>query len=219
MVHGAPPNAICDYARVDDDDLIVMATHGRSGVIRWTLGSVAEKVLHSTRIPLLLVRPAKADSATAAAPIRKILVPLDGSELSQSVLPFTESLANSLGAAVVLMRSVPTLWVAAYPDGFVPTLYDRILRESREAAHRFLTRLAADAQRTGLEVSRVLTVGDPVDQIVKVAEAESAGLIAMSTHGRSGVGRWVMGSVADAVVRRTTRPVLLVRPEAVEREQ
>ncbi len=214
VVHGAPTKAILDFARVDKTDLIAMTTHGRSGVTRWAWGSVADKVLHSTHLPLLLVRP-PAEGQRASTPIRKILVPLDASELAQSVLPFTQTLAKALGSSLVLMHAVGTPWTA-YPGVDAPQFYDRALDELKESAHQFLARVNGEVARAGLRATQVVTIGSAVNQILNVAQSESVGLIAMSTHGHSGLGRWVMGSVADAVLRRTDLPCLLVRPPMPE---
>ncbi len=212
VAEGPPAKAILGLAEASGADLIAMTTHGRSGVSRLAWGSVTDKVLHIAQTPLLVVRPPEDGVPSASAPpIEKILVPLDGSELSQSVLPFARALAQALGSSILLMHSVATPW-AGEPGTFVPTLHDRTLRESIDAAKHLLDRIAADIEKTGLAVSRTVTLGDPVPQIVKVAETESVGLIAMSTHGRSGVGRWMIGSIADAVARRTQLPCLLARP-------
>jgi len=220
VAQGPPSKAILDCAEARGADLIAMTTHGRSGFSRLAWGSVADKVLHSAQTPLLVVRPDEGGipSAPAAPPIEKILVPLDGSELSRSVLPLVAALAQALGSSILLTHSVASLW-AGEPGAFVPTLHDRTLRESKAAAKRLLARVATDLEPTGLKVTWMVTVGDPVGQIVRLAETESVGLIAMSTHGRSGVGRWVIGSVAEAVVRRTHVPSLLVRPQPASNQQ
>jgi nucleotide-binding universal stress UspA family protein len=210
---GPPARAILECARSSGADLIAMTTHGHSGVSRLAWGSVAEKVLHSTEKPLLVVRPPEGGGPSIPAPqIKKILVPLDGSQLSQAALPFAQALAQALGSSLLLLHSVATPW-AGKPGTFVPTVHDRTLRESIDAGKHLLDRLAADIERaSGLTAARTVTLGDPVHQIVRLAETESIGLIVMSTHGHSGVGRWLIGSVADAVVRRTHLPCLLVRP-------
>jgi len=213
VVEGPPAKAILGFAEASGADLIALTTHGRSGVSRLVWGSVADKVLHSAQTPLLLVRPLEgAVQSTPTLSIKRILVPLDGSELSRSVLPFAQTVAKALGSSILLMRSVPSLW-AGEPGAFVPTQHDRTLRESMDAATHMLDRTVTEVEAAGLTASRTVTLGDPVDQIVRLAETESIGLIVMSTHGRSGIGRWVIGSVADAVVRRTAVPSLLVRPQ------
>jgi nucleotide-binding universal stress UspA family protein len=211
LVHGEPAQAILDYAKVDHSDLVAMTTHGRSGVTRWAWGSVADKVLHSTDLPLLLVRPRENASQGPAQAIRKILVPLDGSELSQSVLPFAETLAKALGASVVLFHAAlpPML---AYPGAEMISVDQRVWDTIKEEATKFVTDAAADLTAKGIHAVGITYMGQAVDRILAAAGDQSTGLIVMSTHGRSGAGRFVMGSVADAVVRRAPVPVLVVRP-------
>jgi nucleotide-binding universal stress UspA family protein len=210
---GLPAQAILEYARSSGADLIAMTTHGRSGVSRLAWGSVAGKVQHSTETPLLVVRPPEGGEPSASAPpVEKILVPLDGSRLSQAALPFAQALAQAFGASLLLLHSVPTP-SAGKPGTFVPTVHDRTLRESIDSGKAMLDRLARSIESaSGVTAERTVTLGDPVEQIVTVAEAESAGLVVMSTHGNAGAGRWLIGSVADAVVRRAHVPCLLVRP-------
>jgi nucleotide-binding universal stress UspA family protein len=212
------PAAEAILARVADEnvDLIAMSTHGRSGVTRWVLGSVAHKVLHATHCPTLLVRPAPlSPGATKAPPISKILVPLDGSEHSLAVLPFVEDLARALDASLVLLHVVspPATYVGV---GFVLT--GDFLNQQLDWAGQFLARIVKEEQGRGLRASQVVVVGLGAGEIVQAAHGEEADLIALSTHGRSGLARWVMGSVADGVVRQTKLPCLVVRPPGVEKQ-
>jgi len=210
------PAAEAILARVADEnvDLIAMSTHGRSGVTRWVLGSVADKVLHATHCPTLLVRPTPlSPGTTKAPPIGKILVPLDGSEHSLAVLPFVEDLARALDASLVLLHVVS---LPATGAQFIPT--GDFLNQQLDWAGQFLARIVKEVQGRGLRASQVVVVGLGASEIVQAAHGEEADLIALSTHGHSGLARWVMGSVADGVVRRTTLPCLVVRPPGVEKQ-
>ena len=143
--------------------------------------------------------------------IKRILVPLDGSELSASVQPFALELAKPLGASIVLFHTViePVL---TYPGVEAMNLDSGALEEMKTGARKFLASAASDLAAKGVKADTVVNIGNATDGIVWAAERENAGLIVMSTHGRSGIGRAVLGSVADAVVRRTSLPVVLVRP-------
>jgi len=207
--------AIIDFAAAIHADLIAMTTHGRSGVARWVLGSVAAKVLHAAETPLLLVRPPSDSSVTAPARIEKILVPLDGSAVSLAALPFAEELARALGASLFLFHAVVPP-VLAYPGAEMIALDARVLKSLEEGGRNFVTAAAAAATARGIKAEAAVSIGNAVDAIVAAAQDQAAGLIVMSTHGRSGAGRMVLGSVADAVVRRSSLPVVLVRP-AVDR--
>jgi nucleotide-binding universal stress UspA family protein len=209
VVTSEPAAAILAASERQHPDLIAMTTHGRSGLARWVLGSVASKVLHATQTPMLVVRPAEG-KPSGAPDLKKILVPLDGSELSASVLPFAADLAISLGASIVLLHSVAEP-VMTYP-GTEGIFNSSVLDEMVAGARKFLAAAANDLTAQGLKAEVIANVGNTTDGIVWAAERENAGLIVMSTHGRSGVGRMVLGSVADSVVRRTSLPVIVVRP-------
>jgi nucleotide-binding universal stress UspA family protein len=207
------PAAEAILARVADEneDLVAMSSHGRSGIKRWVFGSVADKVLHGTYCPILMVRPTSASAkATNIPALDKILVPLDGSEHSLAVLPFIEVLAKALDASLVLVNVVPP--ITAYVGAeFIPPTGD-FLGEQLAWAGQFLARIVKDVEGRGLKASQVVVVGLGVSEIVEVAHDAGADLIALSTHGRSGLARSLMGSVADGVVRRTELPCLVVRP-------
>jgi nucleotide-binding universal stress UspA family protein len=215
---GDPGDAILSEADAKDADLIAMSTHGRSGLTRWVLGSVADKVVHRTMKPLLIVRARDAREHPPAT-VNRVLVPLDGSPLSLSVLPYVEDLAATLGASLVLFNGVPPLDV--YPGAETTAArVGNVIDDLLEQGRAFLAQVEAEIEARGKTQARsVVTIGFAVDEITRVAEEVNAGLIAMATHGRSGVDRWVMGSVADGVVRRSSLPCLLVRPAEAGRKE
>lgn len=142
---------------------------------------------------------------------KKILVPLDGSELAEQVLPHVSQLAGCTGAEVALLR-VPGEPVYDYlvPD---PEIAVEMRHDIETAAQVYLDEVAAEFRAMNLAVSTLVVWGAPIqDTIIEVARQIQADLIAMSTHGRSGFARLVIGSVADDVVRHAPVPVLLVRP-------
>jgi nucleotide-binding universal stress UspA family protein len=216
VVTSEPAAGILAAAERQHPDLIAMTTHGRSGVARWVLGSVAAKVLHATHTPLLLVRPPANGKQTKASTLKKLLVPLDASELSTSVLPFAGDLAKRLEASVVLFHAVFEP-VMTYPgaEAFFNT---PVLEEMEAGAREFLASAAGDLTEQGVKADVVAAIGNATDGIVWAAERENADLIVMSTHGRSGLGRMVLGSVADGVVRRTSLPVIVVRPSTNKKD-
>jgi len=203
---GRPPIVISSLCDLEGVDLVVMTTHGRSGVSRWTMGSVADKVLRTTDTPLILIHPTA--HGTPPSSINRVVVALDGSELAEAALPLAQRMAKSLNAKVHLVRAVvPSSLVfgAEYLPGTLP-----ILEDMETEAKEYLTTTAAKLRSKGLTVSAVVRTGIPAEAIL--AEATEAGdMVVMSTHGRSGVDRWFLGSVADAVVRHGDIPVLVVR--------
>lgn len=207
---GRPSQAILDFAEEQRPDLIAMATHGRSGLRRAVLGSVATHVLSSTAFPLLLVRP-RDETTPQAVSFTDVIVPLDTSALSEAALPIAQHIARSLGLNMRLVTVLPTL--SQLYLGTQPVAYPAdIVEKAEDASAEYLRGVSARLQRDGLAASWEVLHGDAGDAIVDYARALPNNLIAMSTHGRSGLGRWLLGSVADRVVRSSGDPVLVVRP-------
>jgi len=195
---GRPAEAIIERAAADKGTLITMATHGRSGISRWLLGSVAEKVLRGTANPLFLVRGNEEGTTDGSATMRSIIVPLDGSELAESVLPTVVAVVKMLDLEVVLCR-VYELPASAYygAEDYLPS---------------YLEQKVEALKAMGLaKVSSVVLEGSGADEIIRFAQTHPDSLVAMCTHGRSGVKRWVLGSVTEKVVRHSGDPVLVVR--------
>jgi len=210
VIESQPATAILWACEKHQPGLIAITTHGRSGLARWVLGSVTAKLLHSTQTPMLIVRPPAEETSAAGGNITKLLVPLDGSEVATSVLPFAAVLAKSLGASVSLFQSVPEP-VMIYPGA--EAVFDaNVQKELESGARKSLASTTERLGEQGVQANLVTSFGNTVDGIVGAAERTQADVIVMSTHGRSGIGRMVLGSVADGVVRRASVPVLLVRP-------
>lgn len=211
---GEAADVIIETAAADKNTLIVMATHGRSGLNRFLLGSIAEKVLRATANPLLLVKAVEPIATDGEAPLTSIVVPLDGSDLAEGVLPMVEELAKKLDLEVVLMRAFAIPYGAySTGDGFYdPVNLEAFLARLREETHDYLEKKTAHLKRIGVaKVSYVAKEGLSADEIIKFARETPANLVAMSTHGRSGVKRWVLGSVTETVVRHSGDPVLVLR--------
>jgi nucleotide-binding universal stress UspA family protein len=199
-----PARGIADAARYNRADLIVMSTHGRGGVSRLLMGSVAESLVRQTAVPVLLVRGELAPPPRA---LGRILVPLDGSELGEAVLPVVERLAGPFDFAVDLLRVVEPLPGAAMAE--VPIRVEELDRVAIAEGERYLDKVAGALEGKGLRVRCQVEKGLPVEVIHRHAREAGIGLIAMSTHGRSGLGRLVLGSVAELVLRSAEVPVLL----------
>ncbi|MEX2295139.1 MAG: universal stress protein [Gemmatimonadota bacterium] len=213
-------------------DFVVMTTHGRGPVRRAWLGSRADGFLRCTPVPVLLIRPTGEDAATGEdavpgdepsrtdlshlpPPFKRVLLPLDGSPEAERLLEIAAPLASGSDTEVLLLRAVPPFIPCGSP--YVP----HVVRGAEEetmvtaAAQEYLDALATRVP-VGRVVTRVTTIGQPALAILDVAEEEGADLIAMSTAGRGGVSRMLLGSVADKVIRGSAVPVLLYRyaPEA-----
>ncbi|MGH7829534.1 MAG: universal stress protein [Candidatus Binatia bacterium] len=209
---GQPAERIIEKAAAQAGTLVAMATRGHSGLKRWLLGSVAEKVLHGAKNPLLLMRPKEESAVGQEAPLKRMLVPLDGSELAENVFPHVIAIANAMTLEVVLLRvwKAPT---SAYIPAEYPLDPERVMREAlREEARAYLDRKVAELRERGIrDVSYGVLHGEAAAEIIDMAQQTPDSLVATCSHGRSGVGRWILGSVADHVVRYSGDPVLIVR--------
>lgn len=215
-MHGDAPSVILDASVDMPADLIVMSTHGRGGLGRWLYGSVAEQVLLRATVPVLLV-PAACDHPWPEDRRLKILVPLDGSDLSEAALGPTRVLSRTIGADLLLLRVVEqeadVVW--GVNQAGVATL--RVRPEELGEAHQYLDGIAAPPGAPADSTDVLVDSGDPSSAIPRIARQEGVDLIAMATHGRTGLARLTMGSVATATVQRSHVPVLLVRPPELER--
>ena len=194
-----------------------MATHGRSGVGRWMMGSIADKVLHGTSSPMLITH-SKEGGSSANASLKSMIIPLDGSSLTEQILPHATQVAKAFGLNVILVRSNPSadeyyrfmdhsMAVSVSAEG-----YEDYAREAEAQASDYLAKIQAQLVSDGVtSVETKLLRGSAAGAILDMAEGVPDCLIALTTHGRSGVGRWVLGGVADRLVRHSGTPVLVVR--------
>lgn len=208
-----PASGIISYVEQHPEvALIAMSTHGKSGLNCWVFGSVAEKVLHASPIPMLLVRSTQNDDlpgVIAAADYRSLLVPLDGSVFAEQALDLAGGLAHTLKAKVTLVSAIPDLPLAtelvAPPAVVVPVTGETSILANYLAEHR--RKLVAK----GLTVETKIEYAPPAEAILRVGDAVHADLIVMATHGRTGLPRLWLGSIAMKVVQASSLPVLLVR--------
>ncbi len=191
--------------------LIAMSTHGRNAFARGLLGSVTDEVVHSSHVPVLAITPERAKTYRGRdSTVTKVMVPLDGSPLAETVLPYVEELAQKMSLDMLLVQVVRPLhlfWMDHYPAG---------VAEEQEAiesqAKGYLGDIATGLAGGGLNVQWQLLVGHPATTIIELARETPHDLIALATHGRSGFSRWAMGSVAEALIRSTGDPIMVVRP-------
>jgi nucleotide-binding universal stress UspA family protein len=209
---GSPAEAVVHYAEENGVDLIVMSSHGRTGSSRWVYGSVAEKVMHHAPCATAIIR---AHVAVEMFQNRKILVPLDGSELAERALGPALAIAQAVGADVTLLRVVPgrePLPESMTPAGDrVEAALDAAGAQERADAEAYLQQVynRHDNQRLFFDVHG--TEGDAADAIISYADSHQVDLIVISSHGRSGLGRWLHGSVAEKVLRGADCATLIIR--------
>jgi nucleotide-binding universal stress UspA family protein len=207
---GSAISIILEVAEERKATMIAMATHGATGIKRILLGSTAEVVLRKSPVPVFVVRPFWTEEegppeASETAPMRNVLVPVDGSDLAELAVPSALELARLFEARAILLR---------------------VLEESREGdaaevrdAEEHLDAVARTFERRGIETFALVQKGEPVEEILKAVRFHHADLIVMTTHGRSGLSRLVTGSVTEQVLRRATVPLLVVRAEKARRRE
>jgi nucleotide-binding universal stress UspA family protein len=209
VMKGKPAEVVIEKAAGDSNTLIAMATHGRSGVDRWLLGSVAEKVLRGATNPLFLVRATKDGKSEGEKIIKRVIVPLDGSPLAEKVLPHVTALAKEMAFETVLLRAYNLRQVISTFEDYVPD-WDLLESQAREESTGYLDGKVRELKGQGLsEVSSCVSEKQAAQEIIDLA-AEPNSLIAMCSHGRSGLKRWVLGSVTEKVARHSNSPVLVI---------
>lgn len=230
VMFGLPAQDILARAESRSVDLIVMCSHGRTGFTRWVLGSVAQKIAHHCPVPVLVLREGKLlplESSPDAARHLTALVPLDGSPLAEAALVPAANLVATLSApapgALHLTQVVKQLSTTA-DAGFITQLNEETVERAKAYLMSVKERLQAGLKDRELSITwSVALDADAADAIIGTAEQreqqegaeglDGCDLIAMSTHGRSGLERWVMGSVMERVLGATKLPMLIVRPQ------
>ena len=201
---GAPAEEILWLAKTGGFDLVAMTTHGRGGLRRWFGGSVAEEVVRHAEIPVLLNRPGQ-----PLPPWTRFVVPLDGSPLAERILPDALRLARLFGAELQFLEAVMPPLVMGREAGFLPYL-------PPADPTPYLRGLCDRAAREGVAARPVARVGPSTREILRHLEESKAGLVCMTTHGRTGLARLAFGSTAEQILRHATCPVLLRRVLAAE---
>lgn len=218
VTYGGPADNILLYTQNNHVNLIIMATHGHSGLRRWWLGSVFEKVVSQCTVPVLVIhgKHAKEIDHERRSTFKRILAPLDGSETGESALHDAEIIALKTGASLVLLHVIPE--PHAVEARLLGPEFAKFVKAMHDAGEKYLTKVTHRLTEKGLDVSVRIVSGDPAQQIINMAAHEKADLIAMSTHGRSGIARFVMGSVADKILHASKVPMWLVRPKQIIRQ-
>jgi nucleotide-binding universal stress UspA family protein len=214
---GHPAEVIVEQATAKGMCMIAMATHGWSGLRRWALGSVTDKVIQVTRTPVFVVRnDVEPQQAQPAIQFRNVLVPVDQSTLSRKALPTAAELAAAVGANIVLLHALTPLPLPSAPDLYMTAEVAELYVEPDESTRaRALADLHIIAEqlyeRYGVSVRCEVPVGLAAEAIVETVERRTIDLVVMATHGYSGIRRWALGSVADKVLHTCPEPLLLVR--------
>lgn len=214
VVEGDAAQVILDLAQTTGADLIAMSTHGRTGFMRWTLGSVAERVVHGAQIPIFLAREV---TQPRVGPLGSILLPLDGSAVAEQALPEAQALAFANDAHLLLLQVIQRLDESSQRLFFKDEVAAKsTFAEWRAQAESYLAGVALRLERAGVGCSYRVVVDNPDKAICDLTKDNGVDLVVMGTHGRTGMQRWVYGSVANKVLRGASCPLLLVRTGPAE---
>ena len=207
---GNPAEEILRVADEEGCGIIAMSTHGRNAIARGILGSVTDKVVHASTLPVLTVTPerAKRYGSEEGASLSTVMVPLDGSDLSERALPFAVQLVRALSTELLLVRAV-SLDSPSYAYGAHMGLAD-VHAQVVPAATEYLDGVAERLKRQGVRARFKVLRGSAPQALLDFAQETPNDLIVMTTHGRSGLSRWLMGSVGEAMVRASGDPVLII---------
>ena len=217
-IEGEAAKVILDFAQGNDIDLIVVSTHGHGGAsCIWPMGSIANKVLRRSHIPILLIRSCEPETVVTARHMKKILVPLDGSSFAECIIPYVEALAVKTDNEVILLRVIEPVNIPPFITQLLPRFYDekyedKIAAKLEREVKRYLDKKRDVLKSKGVNVSAVSLTGEPSNTILQYAEDNSVSLIALATHGFSGITKWAYGSVASKIIEGSSKTTLIVRP-------
>lgn len=213
VLSGDAASEIIDYTGKTGAGLIILVSHGRSGVKAWSLGGTAFKIIQRAYLPILLIRANTTPPGIAPEGVfRKILVPLDGSERAEAVLPYVKEIAGKFASEVTVLTTVsPGYHVHAIGGLNYVRVPETLLEGMKSDAGKYLEQACNKLQGQAGSLTCDTTLGEPAEQILKAAGEKAVGLVAMTTHGHSGIERWFLGSVTQKVLERGKTPLLLVK--------
>ncbi len=216
VIQGDPAIEILDFSETNDIGLIIISTHGHTGPSVWNLGNVARKVLQKSTIPIIMINSSGLETVTVPKEQRKILLLLDGSQFAESIIPYVENLAEGIYNDIFLLRVVEPIKIprlTIHAGGFDWKSYEKELAiEMEQKARHYLERSEKIFKKKGMNVHSVTLTGRPAHTILQYVEDNSVNLIALATHGFSGITKWAYGSVASKIIEGSSRPIMLVRP-------
>lgn len=217
LLEGPVVEMLAAHVAALDRPLVVMTTHGRSGIGRALVGSVADGLVRSATVPVLAIRARKESEAAVASRFGRVLVPIAGADFGTDIGERTAGIFGTSEVEYVLFHAVVPVPILNAPDpAIIPLVPD--LDTEEKAAHDLLDALAEPLRARGAHVTTLVVIdANPASAIRGAASGTNADVISMATHGYRGVKRLILGSVADSVLRHATVPLLLVRPpEPVE---
>lgn len=217
LLEGTVVEALLEQADAVQANLVIMTTHARSGLDRFRLGSVASSFLTRSPVPVFLMRPAQTPAPGKELPAGTLMVALDGSPFGESILPHARDFAEALGLAIELVQVVePTAPPLALFGADALIVEDFVSFDEETAAQSYLADQAATLHQATPPTTTVLVDGSAGRRLVEHARDSNPSVVCLATHGRTGLKRLLLGSVADQLLRGVEQPVLIYRPSASE---
>jgi nucleotide-binding universal stress UspA family protein len=212
ILDGEPAAQIIEYAKKNNVSLLIMVSHGRSGIMPWPMGSTAAKVLQRTDKPVLFIRAQKPVPQSGTSVFGRILLPLDGSPNGESALPHIKELTTRIASELTFFRVIAPGYHVQTIGGlnYVSLPKAEIDRLSDEA-RQYLDRISAEVEGSRATIKLEVRVGDAASEIIKFAAEQDFNLIAMSSHGYSSIDKWTFGGVTYKVLHSGRTPLFLVR--------
>lgn len=222
ILTGNPAGNILRFTDDNQIDLIALTNYGVSGEGAWAMGSVAYKIIQAGKQSVLVVKKPAAGIINVKPQIKKLLVPLDGSTTGEAAIPSAQAIADSMNAELVLMRVVvPSSMQRDSFLSYTTEVLEELIKqaekgqeERKTAAQSYLEQVKEKLAQDGISASGVVKLGYPPEQLFNYAETAGIDLIVMSSHGRSGISRWMMGSVTEKMLETGNTPILVVRAKS-----
>jgi len=216
VMDGKAAEGIIDYADAKRVDLIAMTSHGRSGAVPWALGSVATKVIHGAHVPVLVLKVGNTEAKRRPpSPFSRILMPLDGSVQGEAALPYVKEIACAVKCDVFLLRVIEPEPRVRTIGGIDHFMYGEQQVDAMKAkAAAYLDAKGREFDGTLARLRKEVRVGDAASEIVRLSADARIGLTALSTHGESGLTKWMLGSVSEKIVHAGKTSILLVKASA-----
>jgi nucleotide-binding universal stress UspA family protein len=211
VLEGKASEEILKYAKTNKVNLLVMTSHGKSGIRPWSLGSTMDKVLHTIDAPLLIIKANEKGEVNKTGLFNKILVPLDGSETGGAAIPYVTELNKKLKSEIILLQIAATGKHVHTIGGLnYINFRDLDLNASKTRAKEYLSRINSKLGESEISSKYEVKEGEADREIVKYAKDAKISLIALSSHGHTGLERWAYGSVTYKVLQTSDKSVLLV---------
>jgi len=212
VLDGDPAAQIIEYAEKNNVSLLIMVSHGRSGIMPWSMGSTAARILNRTAKPVLFIRAQKPVPQSGTSVFSRIMLPLDGSPNGEAALPHIKELTDRITSEITLFRVIAPGYHVQTIGGLNYVSLPKAERDRlSDEARQYLDRISAEVEGSRATIKLEVRVGDAAAEIIKFAAEQDFNLIAMSSHGYSSIDKWTFGGVTHKVLHSGKTPIFLVR--------